>query len=125
MSFDQNNPLIPLTQEKFETIKQEFENRSIFRNEPFLKESKCVASMMIRDFYRAEGELIKNVFKQLFKRDMHLEDAHRITRVYIDRVIDQYTLVIDSIPVGKVKINFWPTEDKMEAVTFIPNHSFS
>jgi hypothetical protein len=56
---------------------------------------------------RMEEKLIKEVLKQLLKRDLVIDDAKRVTRMFKDGMFDKYTLAVDNVPIGQVFYEFF------------------
>lgn len=69
-----------------------------------------------------EEMVIKQVLKQLLKRDITLEDAKKVTRVFFYNDTEKYTLAYDGMALGTIVYRNCP--EYHCSVRFYPNETF-
>lgn len=71
-------------------------------------EAHLNASFFMQSFQEAEEQVLKNVLRQLLRRESTNEDARRVTRVFKCSELDRYDLMFDDVLIGRVRYNFGP-----------------
>jgi hypothetical protein len=88
-----------------------------------IKEHEDILHTTILEMKKNEEMVIKQVLKQLLKRDLTLEDFKKVTRVFICNVTEKYTLAYDGEPLGTIKYHNCP--EYHYSVKFYPNEKFN
>jgi hypothetical protein len=65
-----------------------------------------IKKSVILNIYKAEEDCIKEVLRQLLKRDLTIEDAKLCNRGFDDTKPNQYQLAYDGVPLGVIKYNY-------------------
>ena len=86
------------------------------------KEFASFSRQIISSIHKAEEDVIKQVLKELLKRNPTFDDAKKVTRVFREGLYDKYTLAYDGSPLGIVEMNFSGIVPHRYCVNFTPIH---
>lgn len=79
-----------------------------------------IANEFIQKFIETEDKLLKQVAKNLLKREPTIEDYRDFQVLRMEGVEDEYDLAYKNMKLGTVKRNFHPDENGKAGVVFTP-----
>lgn len=87
-----------------------------------MEKHEDIIQMIMQEINKNEETLIKQVLKQLLKRDATLEDFKKVNRVFFGPQTEKYTLAYEGVELGTVEYQNCPTNHF--TVRFYPNEPF-
>lgn len=79
---------------------------------------------ILQSYRDAEEKVLKDVLKNLLKREPSIDDAKKLVRVFENGVHDWYHLGYEGVELGIVKYNYYSPVSNSAGVEFVPNETF-